>query len=198
MAISYRPITSEEFHDFFLSNSYGFGRDFDPSAPWLEGLRTYGELDRSTAAFDGDTIVGTAGIYSFDMTVPGATVPTAGVTWVSVRPTHRRKGVLSGMMRTQLDHIRERGECLAALWASEAPIYGRFGYGLAAEGVEMTIQRTRTGLRHLVPFSGSTRFVTREEALAAWPAIYDCVRVKTPGMITRPPHWWSNRHLTEF
>jgi predicted acetyltransferase len=105
--------------------------------------------------------------------------------------------VLTGMMRWQMDHIRERGECLAALWASEAPIYGRFGYGLAAEGVEMTIDRTRTGLRHLTAFGGRTRFVTRDEALAAWPAIYDCVRLKTPGMISRPPHWWASRHLAE-
>ena len=60
-----------------------------------------------------------------------------GVTWVGVLPTHRRRGVLREMMRFQLDDFRRRGEPLAALWASESVIYGRFGYGIAAPVHEM-------------------------------------------------------------
>jgi predicted acetyltransferase len=197
VAITYRPITKDELVPFFHAQSISFSRDFDPDSPGFESRRQYDDYDRSTAAFDGDTIVGTAGIYSFDLSIPGGAAPTAGVTWVSVRASHRRKGILTGMMRWQMDHVREHGEALAALWASEAQIYGRFGYGLAAEGVEMKIDRTHTDLRHGAPFTGSCRYVSRDEALKSWPEVYDCVRVTQPGMISRPPHWWSLRHLPE-
>ncbi len=193
-AITYRPATKEEFAAFTRANAFGFGHDFDESR--LDQIATVFELERSTAAIEDGTIVGTAGIYSFDLTVPGAMLPTAGVTWVSVRPTHRRRGVLTGMMRTQLDAIHERGEVLAALWASEAPIYGRFGYGLAAEGVEMRIERAHAELRHIVPFRGRTRLVERDEALATWPGVYERVRPHQPGMISRSEPWWG-RHLPE-
>lgn len=193
--ITYRPITEGELSAFFQANSYGFSEDFDPQSDWMASVQKVADLGRSTAAIENGEIVGTAGIYSFDLTVPGATLPTAGVTWVSVRPTHRRRGVLTGMMRTQMDNVRERGEALAALWASESPIYGQFGYGVAAEGVEMRIERTRTALRHITPFSGRTHFVDREEALATWPTVYERVRTTIPGMISRSPAWWANRQL---
>ena len=89
-------------------------------------------LERMHAAFDGDRIVGGAGAFPFELTVPGGPVRCGGVTVVGVLPTHRRRGVLTAMMRAQLEDIRERGEPIAALWASEEVIYRRFGYGLAS------------------------------------------------------------------
>ncbi len=157
----------------------------------------YGELDRSGSVWDAGQVVGTTGVWSFDMTVPGARLPCAGVTWVSVRPTHRRQGVLTAMMRAQLDHIRERGEPIAMLWASEASIYGRFGYGLAAEGVEFRIDRARTALAQAAPAPGRVRFVTRDDALAAWPAVYERARSDIPGMHSRSAAWWEHRVLRE-
>lgn len=193
MTISYRPITDDETTEFFQAQSRGFSRDFNPAN--LERSAPLRNLERSTAAFDGGKIVGTAGIWEFEMTVPGASLPCAGVTWVSVSPTHRRRGILTGMMRRQLDEIRDRGEAIAALWASEAPIYGRFGYGLAAEDMEIRIERTRTALRHVVPFTGSCRFVSHDEALACWPNVYEEARHATPGMISRSQAWWEVRHF---
>jgi predicted acetyltransferase len=193
MTITYRPVIADEFEAFRATNAFGFGHNVDDTP--FDEITLYGELERTTAAFEDGEIVGTTGIYSFDLTVPGGTVPTAGVTWVAVRPTHRRKGILRGLMRTQLDNVRERGEALAALWASEAPIYGQFGYGQAAEGVEMRIERPFTALRHIVPFSGRTRLVEREEALMTWPAVYEMVRPHQPGMISRSQKWWELRQL---
>ena len=63
---------------------------------------------------------------------PAGSRLAAGITWVGVLPSHRRRGVLTELMRQQLDDVHERGEPLAILWASEPPIYGRFGYGIAA------------------------------------------------------------------
>ncbi|MDV9178640.1 GNAT family N-acetyltransferase, partial [Streptomyces sp. W16] len=90
------------------------------------------EVDRSLGIWDGDACVGTAGAFSFRLTVPGgASVPAAGITMVSVAATHRRRGLLTSMMRRQLDDVRSWGEPLAVLTASEPVIYGRFGYGIA-------------------------------------------------------------------
>lgn len=192
---SIRPITPAEAPAFFQCHGAAFGHDYQPDL--LAHTLKYGEFDRTGSVWDGDQVVGTTGVWSFDMTVPGARLPCAGVTWVSVRPTHRRRGVLTALMRSQLEHIRERGEPIAMLWASEAPIYGRFGYGLAVEGIELKIDRARTALAHPVPAPGSVRFVTREAALAAWPAVYERARGNIPGMHSRSAAWWEHRILRE-
>ena len=86
--------------------------------------------------------MGTAGAFSFQMTVPGAVIPVAGVSYVSVLPTYRRRGIQRSLMRRQLADIAARGEePVAALWASEAPLYGRYGYGPATSVVWLHVGR---------------------------------------------------------
>src|SRR5919106_1277195 len=143
---------------------------------------TEDEVERMHAAFDGKEIVGGAGVFPFEMTVPGAVVPCAGVTVVGVLPTHRRRGILTRMMRAQIDDVHERGEPFAALWASEPTIYGRFGYGHASHTYEIRLPRVRAGLRvGTPPPDGAVRLVETDEALKTFPRIYDLVRVATPG-----------------
>ena len=103
------------------------------------------------AAFDGDAIVGGAGVFPFELSIPGGPLPCAGVTVVGVLPTHRRRGILDRMMRAQLADVRERGEPLAALWASEETIYGRFGYGLAAQDAMIRALAAHAALRRELP-----------------------------------------------
>ena len=117
-------------------------------------------LERMHAAFDGDRIVGGAGAFPFELTVPGGTVRCGGVTVVGVLPTHRRRGVLTAMMRAQLDDIRERGEPIAALWASEEVIYRRYGYGLASLSGEMALPSGYAGLREPPDERATVRLVT--------------------------------------
>ena len=73
--------------------------------------------------------------------VPGAEVPVGGLTWVAVHPQHRRRGILRAMIDMHLAACRERGEAVSALFAAEAGIYGRFGYGLAAHDIRLTVPR---------------------------------------------------------
>src|SRR6185503_19969207 len=89
-------------------------------------------LDRMHAVFDGRDVVAGAGVFPFRLTVPGGALPCAGVSVAGVLPSHRRRVLLRRMMDAQLRDSRERGEAIAALWASEQTIYGRFGYGLAS------------------------------------------------------------------
>ena len=74
-------------------------------------------------------------------------MPIAAVTLVGVQPSHRRRGILTQMMRRQLDHAHERGEPVAALWATEGSIYPRFGYGLATTSVSIEADRDRMRFR---------------------------------------------------
>lgn len=193
MSVDIRPITPEEWEAYAQADASAFG--FEPNPEALEQVRQIFEFDRTLAGFDGPEIVGTTSIYSFDLTVPGNQLPTAGVTWVSVKPTHRRQGILTQMMRRQLNDVHEQGEAIAALWASESVIYGRFGYGLAAEDQQLKIERTRADFAREPEARGRCRIVSREEALAAWSAVYEQVRVQYPGMYTRSEAWWQNMTL---
>jgi predicted acetyltransferase len=154
-------------------------------------------LERMFAAFAGRRIVGGTGSFPFEYTVPGATVRAAGVTVVGVYPTHRRRGVLTAMMRAQLDDVRLRGESIAVLWASEERIYGRFGYGMASYNGEMTLPRDRSGFARPLDLRGSIRLVDREEALELFPPIWDAFRVETPGTFVRTRDWWETRPLND-
>jgi predicted acetyltransferase len=154
-------------------------------------------LERMHAAFDGDRIVGGAGAFPFELTVPGGTVPCGGVTVVGVLPTHRRRGVLTAMMREQLEDIRDRGEPIAALWASEEVIYRRYGYGLASLSGEMGLPSGYAGLRQPPDERAAVRLVPLDASKDVIGPIYDRVRLLTPGMFARTDTWWETRNLSD-
>ncbi|MFC8100493.1 GNAT family N-acetyltransferase [Streptomyces sp. NPDC057363] len=161
------------------------------SAEELELYNTLTEVDRSLGAWEGDECVGTAGAFGFRMTVPGgAQVPAAGVTMVSVAGTHRRRGVLTSMMRRQLDDVRSWGEPLAVLTASEPAIYGRFGYGAATFQVNAEIDTDRVRLS--VPDGTDDvrlRYAEPADVLDACEAVYARLVPGRPGMLARRPGW---------
>jgi predicted acetyltransferase len=149
------------------------------------------EWDRTLAVLEGGEIVATAGILSFEMTVPGGeSLPCGGVTRVSVRSTHRRRGLLTAMMRQQLDDMHERGEPLAALYASEAPIYGRFGYGVATYQTELQIDRARGAFAQPVATSGTLETVDVPTAVRLFAEVWDEARADQPGMLGLDQNWW--------
>jgi len=168
-----------------------------PEAGELAGWRERMEFDRTLVAIEDGQMVGTTAVNSYSMHVPGGRmVPTAGVTAVSVLPTHRRRGVLTSMMRRQLDDVRARGELLAALWASETLIYGRFGYGMAIPRETWQIDQIRAGLSRPTRSEGAghVRLLTRAEALDRFPGIYERVVDSTPGMLQPPDGWWRAQY----
>jgi predicted acetyltransferase len=166
-----------------------------PDADFLERFTRTLPHERMHAAFEDGQIVGGAGAFPFDLSVPGGSLPCAGVTAVGVHPTHRRRGVLRSMMDTQLRDVHERGEPIAALWASEETIYGRFGYGIASWDGELSVPHERDAFAEALELAGTTRFVTPEEARKLFPPVYDAVRRERPGMMSRSETWWADRHL---
>jgi predicted acetyltransferase len=187
-----RPITEDEFGAFQLVDQHAF-HGSPVSGAELDGVLSLFEWSRSLAAFDGTTPVGITGIYSFQLCVPGGMLPTAGVTWVGVLPTHRRRGVLRSLMQRQLADIAAGGEPLAALWASEAGIYGRYGYGRASWQLTFTIRRGEGALAS-ASASGTglrLRLVAPGDAQAELAKVYDTVLQARPGFFARNEQWWQ-------
>jgi predicted acetyltransferase len=177
--------------------SHYFGSAGTPPAEHMEGVTRVLPDGRMLAAVDGDAIVGGAGAFQFDLTIPGGTLPVAGVTVVGVLPTHRRRGVLRELMRAQLDGVHQRGEPLAILWASEAGIYPRFGYGLASLCGDIEIHRAHAGYTRPLEWEGRARLVPLDGALEPLQDVYDRVAAERPGMLSRTPEWWRARSLAD-
>lgn len=191
MPFEIRPVTEEEFPRYArsIATVFGEGISDEDIADWAKIT----DVARTVAVFDGDAIVGTNGSFAFQLTVPGLrTLPAAGVTAVSVLPTHRRQGLLTKMMRYQLDDLRERGEPLAILLASESIIYGRFGYGLATDQADLRIRRAYGAFSRAPETPGSIRLLDKEEAAKVLPGIYDRFRHQVPGQVDRESGWWDD------
>ena len=189
--VELRPIDLAELPGFYRTLAETFGED--PRDDDREHFAQTFEPERSIAAFDGGEVVATAGAYSLQMTVPGGPRPVAGVTIVGVLPTHRRRGLLTEMMRRQLTELHERQrEPVAALWASEGGIYGRFGYGVAARQLGITADKTRLRLRPGTPVgSGRVVLAGPERARPAEISVYEQVRPDTVGFLARSDKWWD-------
>lgn len=166
-------------------------------ADW-ERERQSVRLERAVAAFDDGRPVGFSASYEFELTIPGNTVPTAGVTWVGVMPTHRRQGILRRFMEQLFADARENGEPLAALYASEASIYGRFGYAVATHWLDLNAESRRMVFRDDPGPKGLVRLVDEDEAFERFPPIYDRLRAQRPGMRSRSEHWWRRHRLADY
>ncbi len=177
----------DEWYDTLLRAFGGIGE----STEERELFRALTSYERSLGVWDGDQCVATAGAYDFRLTVPGgASVPAAGVTMVGVSATHRRRGVLTSMMRRQLDDVRAWGEPLAILTASEPDIYGRFGYAAATFGLHAEIDTSRVRLS--VPAGTDDvrlRYVDPGAELEVCEALYARTVPARAGMLARRPGW---------
>ncbi|MGW4757944.1 GNAT family N-acetyltransferase [Streptomyces chartreusis] len=194
---------TDEDRDVFVDTVHAaFGRfaetPVEGGGLWWSAL----EMDHCLLALAADERpIGTAAVHPFELTLPGGTlVPAPGVTAVGVLPSHRRQGALSAMMRHQLAELRARGEVLSVLLASEAPIYGRFGYGPATYTARLTVPRHKAALA--VPRAhqaagatadGSIEVLRRAECGDILEEVYDRYRRAQPGALSRPHRWWALR-----
>ena len=185
MAVEVRAVEAGEVSQALAGIWHYFGKR--PEQEEVERLGAILPPERVLAAVDGGAIVGGAGAYLFDTTVPGGgRVPTAGVMAVGVLPTHRRRGALTALMRRQLEDAHERGEPLALLFAAEGGIYSRFGYGLASLAGDIELPKEHARPWHDEPL-GEARLVEDDEALEVLPGIYDRVRARDAGDVHAEP-----------
>lgn len=193
-----RPIRPEELEPWFAAFATAFYVWPSDPAALAELRRPHLDLERVIGAFDGEAIVGTYRTFPTRLTLPGgARVGVNAVSGVSVRPTHRRRGLLSRMAARDAAAAAERGDAASILIAAEWPIYGRFGYGPATWQAQWTIPVRATGFD--VRPTGSIEIVDARAARAVLPELYDRCAASQPGEIARPEHRWDfDLGLVEF
>jgi predicted acetyltransferase len=154
----------------------------------LRGARAFG-------AFDGGSLVGCAAAYAIELSIPGGALPCAGVAFVGVSPTHRRRGVLTALFERLLPDAVGAGQLLAALWAAEAAIYGRYGFGAATRAVDFELRADRPLAFRIEPDDRPLRFLDWRQAPDVLGPIHARWRVRRPGMPARTPEWWRDQAL---
>jgi predicted acetyltransferase len=189
MDLEMRPNTMEEFPTLKRTNARAHGKHYTETE--LEIFKILFQPERSLAVFDRGAIVGNITSYPGEMTVPDGQAPMAAVAQVGVQQTHRRRGILTTMMKRQLRDIHEWGEPLASLESSEGAIYGRFGYGAAIPVEDWTIERHRAAFERRRDPDGRLRFVEVDEARELFSRPYERVSLARPGMVTRNRVWWD-------
>jgi predicted acetyltransferase len=188
--ITLRNPRPDELHEFWRPLADAFAESLTKEE--IEAERPLIDFERFIGAFDGDKQVGTAGAYTFRLTVPGGEVGTAGITGVAVRPDYRRRGILRQMMDWMLEDARKHGEPVAVLTASEAAIYQRFGFGQASTTSSFTLDPALAEFSEPVDLGPGVqiRMVDTDEATELFAPIYDRVRPGIPGALDRiEPKW---------
>lgn len=194
--ITIREVTPDRLEDLMLPIMNAMG--WVGSAEQRESLLRQPEFDFRLGAWEGDLIVGGVGAFSFDVTVPGGVpVAASGLTMVGVHPTHRRRGVLTELVRSHIETARSRNQLVSLLWASEGSIYGRFGYGIASLQCDMNIERDRMAFAVGAEPVGRVRLVDARDALEYMRAIWEVVRRQRPGMLSRSRDWWDQRRVND-
>jgi predicted acetyltransferase len=190
MDVEIRTIAEDEFESWMRAIESAFGGHVSPED--VQNERKVIDPARCLAAMDGNDIVGCASSVVFEMTVPGGTIPTVGITGVGVVPTHRRRGVNTALMRRQLDDIRDEGCAIAALFASEGGIYGRFGYGVATFEAHVDVETARSAFIPGHDGDARVRLLERDAAKERFLSIFNRARLTRPGAMKMEPHWFDH------
>lgn len=185
-----RPITEDEISAFRQTLFMGFGEEY--SADGEERFRRVMPLERTLGAFDRDHLVGTLGDFGLQLTVPGGKqCAMGGTTMVTVLSTHRRQGLLRALMTEHLNIVHGRGDAFAGLWASEAAIYGRFGFGVATEVHEISCDARGIGLPPM-PNGHWVEFVSADDLVETIQPFWSAQSRTRAGHIDRSTERWQN------
>lgn len=188
-----RPIEAD-IPALYRVSMQGYG--MDDSDEVIAHEQRLNELDRTIGAWADGTWVGCASAFTFDCTLPGgAAVPTAGVTMVGVAPTHRRRGILTELLEWLHADAVHRGESLAALTASEASIYRRFGYGITTQTCVLHLPADAADFDPPIPRTGTFHLLDPHGDIAPLAALYDQARHTRPGWLSRNAAFWENVRL---
>jgi len=188
MSVEIRVCPPGRFRELLKLASVAFSEDVPDDL--VERVERVSDKERFVTALDGERMVATAGVFSTRLSVPGGELPAGGVTWVTVLPTHRRRGLMRGMMRLMIDDCRNRGDPIAILWASEGAIYQRFGFGLATLSVNLEAETRSVGFARAWEPEGACRLIPAGEGLDLVAPVYEAARRQRAGFLARTPDWW--------
>ncbi|MER7140922.1 GNAT family N-acetyltransferase [Streptomyces sp. NPDC000341] len=199
MSLDPRLVTAAEYPDWLRAVGTGFLRA-SAAVPGEEEVAVrlaHTDLARVQGVFDAGRCVATFRSFAQELTVVGgAKVRADAVTAVTVTPTHRRRGLLSRMMATDLAAAKERGDVVASLIAAEYPIYGRYGFGPAAWATEWEIDVPRAGLdpRARIPSEadgGRIELVDGADVRKLGPELHTRLAARQHGVVSRDERWWQ-------
>ena len=177
-----RTVTTDEFVQWLHAEARAHSNRLDDDP---EVLRPHFDLDRSIGVFDQGNFVGGAHSHRLEMSIPGASAVIAGVSNIAVQPTHRRRGVMTRMMHHQIHDIHERGEPLAALFASESVIYGRFGYGIGSLHERWMIDRQYNAYARPYESPGRIYFVDPVDITREFPRGFPTEHYRSPRSVSK-------------
>ncbi len=188
--LEFRPLREQEFAQVVTVDSIAFAEQHTPEdVPFFQQVF---DFERSLCAFDQGLLVGTSSSFPVQLTLPGGGIlAAAGITWIAVLPTHRRRGILRKMMDAQREEAVRRGEAVAVLTASEGGIYGRFGYGPATSAKSVVVDRLHGDLRNLAPRCGRLVLLEPDQIEHTLPLVYERLRRRCPGELSRSEPWWQ-------
>jgi predicted acetyltransferase len=188
MSAEIRVVPADRFAELFKTAEIAFSEDMPDDL--VGRVEVVSDKDRFWCAIDRDSVVGTSGVFTQRLSVPGGEVAAGGVTFVTVLPSHRRRGLMSGMMRTMIDDCHRRGEPIAMLWAAEGTIYQRFGYGLATYCVNFEAETQSIRFTRDWPREGQVRLVPAGQGRDLIDPVYQAVRSSRAGFLLRDERWW--------
>jgi predicted acetyltransferase len=162
-----------------------FGRTSpDAEARYLAGGTPLG-------GFEDNVLRGVVNGYDSSITLPGGKrVRHLSVTHVGVAPEATRRGIARQLLVGQLRRARADGYVVAGLRASDARIYGRYGYGVASWSVQHELDLTRTTLAVSTPREG-LRTVDARESFALFRQIADTDPAPRAATLSRWDGWWG-------
>jgi predicted acetyltransferase len=177
---------------FLTPISVGLG--FRPQQQEADELAELMPADRALSAFSDGATVGSVGSYPLRLSVPGGqSVPTAGIAYCGVLPSHRRRGIATELMSRQLADARDRGEPLVALWPSEERIYARYGFGVASSCLALDLDTAHATWRDPEQRRPDIQLLDLDSAHKVIAPIYATARETTAGMAERSDAWWRYR-----
>ncbi|MFC8764983.1 GNAT family N-acetyltransferase [Streptomyces sp. NPDC057193] len=196
MTVDVRTVAESEFPDWQRALRTGFLRPPVVTDEEVADRLAHVDLARTLGAFDRDRVVATFRSFRQEVsTVGGGSLTADAISQVTVSPTHRRRGLLSRMMTTDLAAAKERGDAIATLIAAEYPIYGRFGFGAASWATEWSVDVRRAGLdprRSGRPEDGGRIDLTdAEEIRKAGPAVHRRLAGVRAGVTDRSARDWE-------
>ncbi len=189
MSVEIRVCPPERFAEFLRTDEVTFSEDQPDDL--YERIEAVSDKERFVCGIEDDRFVATAGVFSLRLSVPGGDIAAGGITGVSVLPTHRRRGLMSKLMRLMIDDCHRRGEPVAMLWAAEGAIYQRFGFGIGTFSLNLEAESRAVRFAREWPTEGRFRLLPAGEGREIVEPVYETARAQRAGFLTRTPDWWS-------
>lgn len=189
MSFEIRVCPPERFAELIKTAEVAFSEDVPDDL--VKRVEAVSDKERFLCAMQDDRFVATSGVFGTHLSVPGGEVPAGGIAWVTVLPTHRRRGIMSGMMRRMIDDCHRRREPIAMLWAAEGAIYQRFGFGLGTLSMNLEAEARAVGFAREWPSEGRFRLLPAGEGREIVEPVYEAARAQRSGFLSRTPDWWA-------